>query len=221
MKKIKYIFLPLILLFAFLLRSRIFLSGDFYYLIDQARDLLLTKNIVVGHTLTLLGARTGLGGLFHGPIWLYIISPFFFIFGGNPFLTLVPLFIIVSLTLVVLGFLVGWRLHGFYFGLVLALIFSVSSSLVSTVVFTSNAHMQPIVVILYLYATIEFIRGKDKFIILSLFLVGLGFQFEAAFAVLLVALTVFAVLLRGKLPTLKNAILGIVAFMLPLSTFIF
>jgi hypothetical protein len=197
-----------------------FLYGDFYYLVDQARDMLLTKSIVVGHTLTLIGARTGLGGLFHGPIWLYIIAPFFFLFGGNPFLTLVPLFIIVSLTLIILGFLVGWRLYNFYFGLLLALILSVSSSLVNTVVYTSNAHMQPIVVILYLFATIEFIRGKDKFIILSLFLVGLGFQFESAFAVLLIALTLFAVLLRGKFPSIKNSVLGIVAFLIPLSTFI-
>ena len=218
--KLKYLLLPLVLLFAFLLRARMFLHGDFYYLIDQARDLLLTKEIVVNHTLTLIGARTGLGGLFHGPIWLYMIAPFFAIFGGNPFLTLVPLFIIVSLTLVLLGFFVGWRLHNYYFGLLLALILSVSSSLVSTVAYTTNAQMQPIVVILYLYATIEFIRGKDKFIILSSFLVGLGFQFESAFAVLLIFLTIFAVLLRGKLPSLRNILESIIAFILPLSTFI-
>src|ERR1035437_7871157 len=114
MKKFKFIFLPLILLFAFLLRTRMFLYGDFYFLVDQARDLLLTKGIVVDHTLTLIGARTGLGGLFHGPIWFYIIAPFFFLFGGDPFFTLVPLFLIVSLSLVVLGFFVGWRLHNFY-----------------------------------------------------------------------------------------------------------
>lgn len=220
MNKIKFVFLPLIVLFAFLLRSRMFLYGDFYYLVDQARDLLLTKGIVIDHTLTLIGARTGLGGLFHGPIWLYIISPFFLLFGGNPFFTLVPLFIIVSLALVVLGFLVGWRLHNFYFGLLLALILSVSSSLVQTVPYTTNAQMQPVIVILYLYSIIEFIRGKDKFIILSLFLVGLGFQFESAFAVLLIFLTIFAVFLRKKIPAFKIILLSIIAFVIPLTTFI-
>jgi len=68
------------------------LNGDFYYLLDQSRDMLLAQSIVIDHKLTLIGARTGLGGLFHGALWIYMITPFFMLAKGNPFLRL-PLFL--------------------------------------------------------------------------------------------------------------------------------
>ena len=220
MKKIQLFLLSIITLLAFLLRVRFFLSGDFYFLIDQARDLMLVKQIIFEHPLTLIGARTGLGGLFHGPLWLYMITPFFELFKGNPFLSLVPLFLILSLSVVILGFYIGWKLNGVYMGLLLALVLSVSSSLISDIIYTSNAHVEPIIVLLYLFTTIQFLRGKDKHLIFSLFLIGLGFQFESAFAVLLIPLTIFIILLKHKLPRLKILFISIVAFLTPLSTFI-
>ena len=75
--KISLILFSIILLLGFLLRSKPYLNGDFNYFLDQARDLLLTKQIVVDHNFTLIGARAGIGGIFHGPIWLYMIAPFF------------------------------------------------------------------------------------------------------------------------------------------------
>src|SRR5579871_3326627 len=71
------VLLCVLLVFGFLLRSKMILNGDFYYLLDQSRDMLLTQSIVIGHKLTLIGARTGLGGLFHGALWIYMIVPFF------------------------------------------------------------------------------------------------------------------------------------------------
>lgn len=212
--------LLLLLVFGFLLRSKIFLNGDFYYLVDQARDMLLAKSIVVDHKLTLIGARTGLGGLFHGPLWIYMIVPFFLLAKGNPFLTLVPLFEIVSLSIIVIGFFVGKKLYGKWMGLLIATFFTISSPLVVTVSGTTNAQVLPSIVLLYLYSVIKFMRGEEKYFILVLLLIGLGFQFESAFAILLIPLTIVAIILKRKLPTFKNNLLGIVAFFLAVSTFI-
>lgn len=222
LKKLIIIFgLICILILAILLRSRIFFTQDFYLLVDQARDLLLVKGIVLDHDLTLIGARTGMGGIFHGPLWLYMIAPFFFIFQGDPFLTLVPLFLIVSLSLIISGFFVGWRLYNAFYGLLFAFLLTLSATLIESVLFTSNAQLAPIVVLFYIYTTIKYIRtGNEKYFIFSLFFIGLGFQFESAFAFLLIFLTAFAILLRKKLPKLKNILLGIIALFIPISTFI-
>ena len=61
-------FLVLIVLVAFLLRSKLYLLGDFNYNLDQSRDLLLVKNVVEKHKLILIGGRSGFGGIFHGPL---------------------------------------------------------------------------------------------------------------------------------------------------------
>src|SRR5947209_19258637 len=105
------ILFTLLLLFAFLLRSKMLLNGDFYYLLDQSRDMLLAQNIVIGHKLTLIGARTGLGGLFHGALWIYMIVPFFIIAKGNPFLTLMPLFEIVNIVIIMFVCFVGNQIY--------------------------------------------------------------------------------------------------------------
>ncbi len=85
MKKLKWVLLFLILFLAFLLGARIILSGDFFYLYDQARDYLLVKNVVVNHSLILIGNRSGLGGFFHGPIWIYLLVPVYILAKGSPF----------------------------------------------------------------------------------------------------------------------------------------
>jgi len=212
--------LTLLLVFGFLLRSKMLLNGDFYYLVDQARDMLLTQSIVIGHKLTLIGARTGLGGLFHGALWIYMLAPFFIIAKGDPFFTLAPLFEIINLGIIVTGFFVGKQLYGKWMGLLFAFFLTLSSPLVETVPFTSNAQVLPIIFLLYLYTIIEFMRGKERYFILALFFAGLGFQFESAFAILLIPLTIVAIILRKKLPMVKDALLGTVTFLLAVSTFI-
>ena len=224
MNLLKKLLLPalllLILLLAFLLRSKMVLNGDFYYLVDQSRDLLLAQSIVVDHKLTLIGPRTGIGGIFHGPLWIYMIAPFFVFAKGNPFFTLAPLFMLVSLATVIAGFFVGQRLYGKWVGLLLALLLTLSYPLIQTVPFTTNAQVLPVVFVLYLFAVIQFIRGKEWYFVLALFLTGLGFQFESAFAVLWLPLTVIAAILRQKLPNGKNIVLGLSAFFIGVATFI-
>ncbi|MCR4329790.1 MAG: hypothetical protein NUV65_04585 [Candidatus Roizmanbacteria bacterium] len=52
--------------------------------IDVARDFLLMNDIVKNHHLTLIGARTAINGVYHGPFWLYLNLPVFIFSHGNP-----------------------------------------------------------------------------------------------------------------------------------------
>lgn len=212
--------LILIILLGFFLRSGMILHGDFLYLYDQARDLLLTKNLVIDHHLTLIGGRTGFGGLFHGALWVYLISPFFLIARGDPFWTLAPVFTLVNIGIIVVGFLVGWKLYGKWVGLLIAFFLAVSRELVNVGPVTTNAEVLPTVFLLYIFSVIKFIRGDEKYFIAALFFIGLGFQFESAFAILLMPLTLVAVLIRKKRIALKNLILGLIGFFVAVSSFI-
>jgi hypothetical protein len=193
-----------ILIFGLLLRSHMFFHGDFSYLVDQSRDLLLAKSIVVDQKLTLIGARTGIGGIFHGPLWIYLITPFFALTNGHPFYTLVPLFLLVSLGTIIAGFFIGRQLYGKWTGFVFALLLAISAPLIHTVPSTTNAQVLPLVFLCYLFAIMRFLRGSEAAFILALFCIGLGLQFESAFAVLWIPLT---------LPTLRHTAIGAAAFL--------
>lgn len=210
----------LIMIIGLLLRSKPYFSGNFNYFLDQSRDLLLTKQIVVDHNITLIGARAGIGGVFHGPVWLYMIAPFFWLAKGDPFYTLIPLFTIINLLPILIAYLAGSKLYDKTTGLIWSLLIAISSTLIDPSFITSNAQVMPIVFLLYLSQIILYFRGKEIALAYAMFFVGLGFQFESAFAVFLIPLTIWGLIVYRKLPKLKTLLMGIILFMLSVANFI-
>lgn len=78
----KYIFLALIA-FNLFLASWYVLHGDLYTHSDISRDFLLL-NEISEKKIVLIGQRAGIDQLFHGPLWLYLNFPAYFLGGGNP-----------------------------------------------------------------------------------------------------------------------------------------
>lgn len=64
------------------LRSLYFDTTHFSY--DQARDAFQALDIIKNWNLKILGPGTDIGGLFHGPLYWYLLSPVYFLFGGSP-----------------------------------------------------------------------------------------------------------------------------------------
>jgi len=79
---IKTIFLGLII-FNLLLTSWYILHGDLNFHTDIGRDFLLFEE-VQQKKLVLIGARSGAAGIFHGPLWLYLNFPVYYLSNGNP-----------------------------------------------------------------------------------------------------------------------------------------
>jgi hypothetical protein len=77
-----------------------------------------------------------------------------------------------------------------------------------------------LIFLLYLFSIVKFIRNDDKYFSLALLFIGLGFQFESAFAVLLIPLTIFGILTRGKLPKIKYMLYGVLGFLTAVSSFL-
>src|SRR3972149_8923389 len=79
-------------------------SLTFFY--DQGRDALASMEIWQGDPVKIIGPQTDFLGLYHGPLYWYIISPFYYLSGGSVwtvrlfliFLNCVSLFFIYDLT---------------------------------------------------------------------------------------------------------------------------
>lgn len=59
-------------------------KADLYYDTDIARDMLLLEDMVKQQKLSLIGGRTSVPGVFHGPLYYWMVLPVFVLSGGNP-----------------------------------------------------------------------------------------------------------------------------------------
>jgi hypothetical protein len=209
-----------ILFLALLLGGRMIFSGDFYFLADQARDFLLTQDIVDHRNLTLIGTHSGLGGFFHGPLWLYMLIPFYLIGGGNP-LTFTYAYILVALSTIIVGYFVGSKLYGPKLGLILALLLAVTPSIWSYIPNTIGVNMVPLVFLLMFYFLIKYIRGDSNAYIFAVFFAGLSLQFETALPLIILPVTFASFFMNKKaLKKPKVILLSIISFLLSIATFI-
>ena len=218
--KLNWFFLLIILVITFLLSSRMILKGDFFFLADQGRDYLLTKSIIVDHKLTLIGTHSGLGGFFHGPLWLYTLIPVFLIGRGNP-IYFAYFYIFLALITVVVSYFVGKKLYGEKIALVFALIVGLSPVIWKNVPITIGVNAMPLLYVLLLYFVIKYLRGSSYSFILVAFLTGLSFQFETASAIALVPVIIATFFINFKnIKNVKLIFYSILSFTASMITFI-
>lgn len=219
-------FIPFVLLFliftlGFLLSSPMILHGDFFYLSDQARDYLLTQDIIYGKHLTLIGTHSGLGGFFHGPLWLYMLVPIYLLGHGDPF-TFTYFYILIALVTIFVGYVVGSRLYNRWIGLLVAFLLAIGSSVTPYVPNTIGINMVPLVYLCVFYFLVRFIRGHNTSLIFASFFVGLTLQFETAAALVLIPVSVLTVLIFrfDILKKWKIWLASVASFLISISTFI-
>jgi len=131
MKKIKnqslIVFLVFLIVIAVNLTENIRLIKfqDFNFHTDIARDFFLMKEVVDNRKPTLIGPHIGgIGGLFHGPAWLYLNLPVFIASKGNP---IAQNYFYLGLTIVseIILFLVAKKIFGTKTAIISLLIYSV------------------------------------------------------------------------------------------------
>ncbi len=187
--KLKYL-LILLILFNILLASRWILNGNLFFHTDIARDFLLMEDIIDRGHLTLIGPRSGaIPGLFHGPLWLYLNLPAFIIGGGNPVFVAwfwVVLYILSIFTI----YFVGKKMFGEKEGMLGALLLSSVTILQIRSLF--NPYGAMLLSPLFFYFFINYLSSqKLKTLTLSLLILGLIIQFQMAFGVPILILTIF------------------------------
>lgn len=84
MKKKIPVFILIVLIFLALFLRLYLLPTHLFFGPEQGRDMLVVRDIVVNHKMTLIGPRTDISGVFHGPFYYYLAAVPFFLFQGNP-----------------------------------------------------------------------------------------------------------------------------------------
>ena len=200
--KKEYFLLYFIIIVGAFLRLWGVYTNSFAFTYDVGRDMLALHNIVYLHKIPLIGATTGLPGIFYGPWWYYLLSPFFLIFSGNPqgiALTMA----LMGIAIIPLGFYFGKRLGGSFLGLCLAGIISVSGNLISLSSQIWNPNIAPLFILLIFLVLFKIFSEEKGDKSLYYFILGILLTFnidlEIVFGLLLsIGITLSVVLIKAR-----------------------
>jgi 4-amino-4-deoxy-L-arabinose transferase-like glycosyltransferase len=188
---------------------------------DQGRDALIIKKILVDYRFTLLGPKTSISDVHLGPIYYYLLLPFFWIFKLDP----------IAGSIMTIIFDLGTLLLIFYFvksfinpqSAIFALfLYSISLQVIEFSRIALNPFITPFFSILALFSLTKiFIKEKSKFFIplyLSLaVLIQLHYlNFPFIFLIFLISLVKFF----DKRTNKKKLLLGILLGLLVILPFI-
>ncbi|MCX7928183.1 MAG: glycosyltransferase family 39 protein [Patescibacteria group bacterium] len=216
--KLAYLFLLLLLIIAFFLR--VYRAEDligFYY--DQGRDALVIWRFWNEGKLFLVGPVTGLAGIFLGPLYYYLIAPFYLLGRGDPIFVAYFLAFISTLALLVV-YVLGKEMHSRTAGLFAVLLCAISYYIVLAGRWVSNPTPILLTSVLLLWALWEIAKGNKNSHILwpvVAFLVGASMQFESASGVFYIPIVIiFSLVFKSNFPSPKTFLISFFIFFLTL-----
>ncbi|MFH1536302.1 MAG: hypothetical protein ABIC96_04540 [Patescibacteria group bacterium] len=184
---------------------RLFLTsgGNFLFNMDNARDMVDVREMVVLGKLRLTGPTSAIEGLYNGPAWYYLLVIPFIISGGDPYASILMEIIL-------------WAIGGFFL-LKLVKIWSnwliipigaiwVSSNyIVLANVYAFNPNPVVLLTPLFIYSLVLYLENKKAiYIILTWFLAGLFFNFEMNFGVFTPIIILASVIFTKNVKLLKQ-----------------
>lgn len=202
---------------AFIINTLHLFKQDLLYHTDVARDFLIMQDIVKTQKLPLIGPRSGVGGIFHGPAWYYLNLPIFALSQGNP------------IAMGAYWWLIFWSsLTVFYF--ITKKIFTQDVSLLATTFYAATTIFTPmglsnwhpalfLTIICVYYIWLYLTHSKSIHLALGLFFIGMVIQFEMAFGVPLLFSAGYVVQQIFKKRHYQH-LLAFLVLGIPLSTFL-
>src|SRR3989344_3043903 len=184
---------------------RLFLTSNnnFLFNMDNARDMVDVREMVVLGKLRLTGPTSAIEGLFNGPAWYYLLVVPFIISGGNPYGA-----IIMEIFLWAVGGFFLLKLVGRWSKWLIVpigLLWVASNYVVLTNLYAFNPNPVILLTPLFIYLLVEYIeKNKGYFIILTWFLAGLFFNFEMNFGIFTPIIILTSVILTKKTYLLKQ-----------------
>jgi len=193
------------------------LNKDIQFPSDIARDFLLFGEIAT-KKFVLIGPKSSVMGLFHGPLWLYLNFPAYFLGKGNP-IVVGWLWVILSFLVLIPFYFIAKNLFNknaaFLFILFTALFFSFHTKSM----FNPDGAMFCIPIFFYLF--LRYLKTwKLKYLIAHIFVAGLTIQFEMAIGIPLLGLSILYLSFRILRSKHKRHLFGFLTILVPLSTYI-
>lgn len=213
--------LAAIIILGLILRLLFFKSVTFIY--DQARDAVTSMEIWQGDPIKIAGPPTDIIGFNHGPLYWYIISPFYALSGGN--VLLVKLFLI-AINLIGIFFVYDLTQDLFKkrgISLLSAFLYAISFEAIAYGRWISNPGPALVTIAASFWALYKFIKGKKWAFIVLLASWGLSIQLEV-FTVYqaIVFIGIWIALSGAKLPKIdrKTLLVSLGSLLFFLSTYI-
>lgn len=216
-EKILFIIIILLIIFLSLFpRSIEALNGNPVFGFDNGREMLAAKQIIVDHKLILIGTEIGGGsagitGIFHGPVYYYMLTIPFLLTNGNPQGGIYLMFIFGLLT-VIFSYFLGKKLFGKQIGTLLTLLACISPVLIAQSRFIWSPNPPPLFILLSYYFTYKFTENKRKLnIFLASFFAGFVYNFELGIAIpMSLTLVIYSLFIFKR--NLKNYVFLLLGF---------
>lgn len=229
MKFKKIVFAGLLLILSYLAifpRITEVVNHNYLFMIDQGRDYMALKKIVIDGKPTLIGSEIGSGmagfkGIFQGPFHYYFLTIPFVLFRGDPYGGVVLMFIFGILSVIV-SFLLGKKIFGFMGGWLLAILVAISPPFIAHSRFVWNPHPSAFFIVLAFFFTYLSYTKDKKFLFLAAFFSGFLYNFEIPIsAPICVGLVMYSIfILRLKiLDEYASLFLGFFLAFLPMILF--
>jgi 4-amino-4-deoxy-L-arabinose transferase-like glycosyltransferase len=208
-----YLFLLFILLIAAFVRLyKIDKLLGFWY--DQGRDALVIWDLLHYKKFFLIGPTTGIEGIFKGPLYYYLITPFYWLGKGSP--VMVAAFLSwLSVAAIFLIYYLASKIYNPKVGLLAATLygFSYENAMFSRWLSEPNAvQFFAVLAMLFLYKAI---KENENYFIPAVFVVGLCLHFESAVEIFFLPVLIIIVFWqRKKLLKPRLLILAVLAFLI-------
>lgn len=215
LRSLKFIhwFLFFIFFLAFFLRVyRVDQILGFYF--DQGRDANVIWELVHNQNFFLIGPTTGIAGIFRGPWYYWLITPFYFFGGGDP---VWPAIFLSFTTVVAICFLykLGKKIEDYETAILATILASFSSVFVYSARWLSNPTPMYLISMLTIYSLFMTTKGKQIWWIMTAFLWAMAMQFGSAAEIFYFpCILIFALLNKKTFPSFKTTILCALAFLI-------
>lgn len=205
--------------FSFIFASWYVLHNDLNFSSDIARDFLLFGEITQ-KKIVLIGPKSSVFGLFHGPLWLYLNYPVYLIGNGNP-IVVGWWWIFLTALFLISCYFIAEKL----FGKLTAYLFTAMTALYMG--FHANNYINPVgamfVIPAFFFCFIRYIETRKlKYLIAHVFLLGLIINFEMALGIPFTILSLsFLTVLILKSPHKRHLLAFLFIFIPTANFFIF
>jgi len=191
------------------------LNYNFPFTMDQSRDMLDIRQIVVSLHPTLIGPTTSINGVFLGPFYYYFNVIPYFLSGGDP--ASLVYWNILWYSIAPLAIFFAFYKKDKILSLALSSIFLMSTAFFYSARYFWSANPMPYVTTFYFLSLLLFIFKRDKkSSFLSGLIAGLSMQFEAAFGILFFPfLLVYSLFKKIPLKTIFPSFVGFFITLIP------
>jgi len=191
-------------------------GGNFIFNMDNARDMVDVREMVVLKHFRLIGPNSAIEGVFNGPGWYYLLSIPFVFSGGNPYAS-----ILMEIMLWALG---GWFLlklvarWGTFSVIMVGSIWIASNFILLSSQYAFNPNPVIFLTPVLIYLLEKYLeKGEKKTSILLFLLTGLFLHFEMAAGIFILPFILVSIFfLNKKLLKGMSLWIGLAAFILTL-----